>query len=288
MIVLLTTGGTIACTHDETGALVPTKSGADLLEKIKRDDVHVRDLTRLDSSSITLEQLDDLLEEIANALEQNAEKVVVTHGTDSMEESAFACDLVTEGPVVFTGAQRPFDDADPDGPKNLELALTSQINEGTHIAFGGKLIPARGARKVHTSDLDAFANPLKDTTRPRPKKREKLSDYYVPIVAAFPGAPASVVIDPIRNGANGLVVMGMGSGNVSDEVGDAIVKVRERGFPVVLSTRVPNGEVHLDYGGHGGGATLANKGVIAAGGFSPAQARIALLTALATGTEPQL
>jgi L-asparaginase len=105
------------------------------------------------------------------ACESGADGVVVTHGTDSLEETAVLTELLHEGdqPVVFTGAQRPFDDPDGDGPANLALALSTAADPslrgaGVLVAFADTLLPAVGARKVSTEGAAAFGN----TVRERP------------------------------------------------------------------------------------------------------------------------
>mgnify|MGYP000991825255 FL=1 len=110
-IALLTTGGTIACTTDESGALRPTVSGTELLDAVRDHlavpaDVTVTELTRLDSSAITLAELDGLIAAVHSALEDpSVDAVVVTHGTDSMEDTAFALDCFhsDDRPVILTG-----------------------------------------------------------------------------------------------------------------------------------------------------------------------------------------
>ncbi|WP_460490499.1 asparaginase domain-containing protein, partial [Corynebacterium nasicanis] len=166
-IALLTTGGTIACTTDASGALRPTISGQQLLDAVSEHvsaSVEVRDLTRLDSSAITLSELDGLIGAVHETLaDPTWDAVVVTHGTDSMEDTAFALDCfhTDDRPVVLTGSQRAFDHRESDGPGNLIDALRLASDplarcQGVLIAFGGWTIPARGAVKRHTTDLDAF------------------------------------------------------------------------------------------------------------------------------------
>ncbi|TNL99387.1 asparaginase [Corynebacterium tapiri] len=291
MLSILTTGGTIACTQDEAGALVPTITGAELARAAGLSDVDVNDVVRLDSSSITLAELDDVIARVHNELERtDVEAVVLTHGTDSMEETALALDLMHtwDKPVVITGAQRSFDHPETDGPKNLAGAAAAgrTLTPGVYVHFGSRTLPARGLRKAHTHDLDAFVSEPHGA-RPAPCERVLLDGFHVPIVAMYPGAPASVVAAVAATGVDGLVVAAMGSGNVSEQAGQEIGKLLEQDIPVVIATRVGRGPTELAYGGPGGGSTLADQGALASGPLSAAQARIALIVALAAGRDPR-
>ena len=286
-LALIATGGTIACTTVRDGSLVPTVTGAQLAADI---DAAVVEFRQLDSSSITLAALDEL---IAVVNEQTAradiDGVIITHGTDSMEETAMALEIfcASDTPIVLTGAQRSYDHPHPDGPRNLrdarELALSGQ--PGVFIRFGGMTIPARGARKQHTSDLRAFESLRVPDATPR-LQPQPLAPHPVEIIPAYPGA-GRVLVDAARNSPTaGLVIEAMGAGNMSEEMGRAVADALRDGLPVVISTRTPYGTTPLSYGGDGGGASLHSLGAINAGAFRPSQARILLAAALATGTAP--
>lgn len=289
MISLLTTGGTIACTTDDNGALIPTVTGERLAAAAGVSaEVEITDLIRLDSSSVTLKELDQLVAQVhAELAREDTHAVVITHGTDSLEDTAAVLDLMhpdERAGVILTGAQRAFDRPDSDGPTNLADAVAAaRTHTGVLVAFGGELLPARGLRKAHTDDTTAFAsNPA--GTPPRRLPRTQLDGLDVPIVAAYPGADARIV-EAAARGADGLVIQALGAGNMPVEFGRAVAGVLERGVPVVVATRVPFGQVRLAYGGDGGGATLARLGAVGAGGLSAGQARMALLVALASGID---
>ena len=158
-VVVLSTGGTIASTHDKTGAVVPTVTGSKLVEPLSgtfdnnKLTLEVKDIAKLDSSAMTLDDTDSIITAVHKELQRkDVDGVVVTHGTDSMEETAIAVDTFQDSdkPVALTGAMRPFDDPDPDGPDNLALAVKtvtdpSNKGRGTFIAFADRVIPARGA-----------------------------------------------------------------------------------------------------------------------------------------------
>ena len=296
-IHLLTTGGTIACTRDADGALVPTMSARDLVAAAGMRDAEVtaRDLTRLDSSSITLADLDHVLAAVREAIDHGASGVVLTHGTDSLEDTALALDLVhnSDVPVVLTGAQRAFDHPEGDGRDNLLGAAAAAADpanrgRGVLVFFGGRLLPARGLIKTHTSDLIGFTLAGDAGPRPAPVAHEGLTGLRIPILAAWPGAGAEFVdacLSPAAP-ADGVVVEALGSGNMGSAMGEGVARVLAAGVPTVISTRVPFGAVSLAYGGAGGGASLKARGAIGAGVLSPGQARITLATALAAGVDP--
>lgn len=300
-VVVLSTGGTIASTHDKTGAVVPTVTGSKLVEPLSgtfdkdKLTLEVKDIAKLDSSAMTLDDTDTIIEAVNKELQRDdVDGVVVTHGTDSMEETAIAVDTFqdSEKPVALTGAMRPLDDPDPDGPDNLALAVKtvtdpSNKGRGTFIAFADRVIPARGAFKSDTAKADGFANNngKKQPQRPKALKHQPLGNTRVDIIAAYPGAPADLIQRSLDSGAEGIVIEGMGAGNIGDELAQA-AKAAAKKVPVVLTTRVDHGPVEGIYGGAGGGATLADAGVISSGTLRAPQARMLLAAAISTDTDP--
>ncbi|MDV2414880.1 asparaginase [Corynebacterium kefirresidentii] len=300
-VVVLSTGGTIASTHDKTGAVVPTVTGSKLVEPLSgtfdnnKLTLEVKDIAKLDSSAMTLDDTDSIITAVNKELRRDdVDGVVVTHGTDSMEETAIAVDTFQDSakPVALTGAMRPFDDPNPDGPDNLALAVktvTDPANRGrgTFIAFADQVIPARGAFKSDTSKADGFANNNgeKQPQRPKALKFKPLGNTRVDIIAAYPGAPADLIQRSLDSGAEGIVIEGMGAGNIGDELAQAAQAAAKK-VPVVLTTRVDHGPVEGIYGGAGGGATLADAGVISSGTLRAPQARMLLAAAITTDTDP--
>lgn len=301
-LVVLTTGGTIACTGDRHGHLLPTVDGQSLVRPIADRfpagsvDVEVREIAHLDSASMTLADIDELGSVIREILaDPGIDGIVVTHGTDSMEETAMAIDVFHDDPrpIVFTGAQKPADDAEADGPGNLFEAMVVAMDAsargiGALIVFGHAVLPVRGAVKWHTSDELAFAtNAPEDPVRPAPLPPRPLADVRVDIIPAHAGADGTFVDAALAAGARGLVIEGMGAGNVGTGLAAAIGRALDADVPVVMCTRVPRGNVHGTYGGSGGGATLAARGVVGAGCVHAPQARIILTAAIAAGAHPQ-
>ncbi|MDY3127613.1 MAG: asparaginase [Corynebacterium sp.] len=308
MIVVLATGGTIACTTAPDGSLVPTIEAADLVAALHKHapttgetGLLAVDSARLDSSSLTLQQLDALVAQVRALLaDDSVEAIIITHGTDSMEDTAMALLLLLqpEKPVILTGAQRSFDHAESDGIANLADSLEfiisgSYSSGGVWIRFGGATIPAWGAQKIHTSNLLAFAADL-DAIMPElpPRITAPLADTNVAVVAAWPGA-SRAVIDAVAQlsdhaAIDGLVIEAMGSGNLSTEMGEALCELAQAGLPVVITTRVSAGPVSFTYGGKGGGSSLGKAGAHAAGYLRSGQARMLLTIDIATGQYPTL
>lgn len=304
-LILLSTGGTIATTAGPRGLEV-TVGAEELLESTRKfrggasTQVESRELHRIVSSAASLSDILGLARAIRTA-SREADGIVVTHGTDSMEESAFLTALTHESavPVAFTGAQRPFDDPAPDGPTNLAAALRwvgDPCSDGTgvSIVFGGEVIPAVGARKVHTQALKAFHAPGRAAVAAiddegmrvfatSPKVPVVLSPTIEPprvdVVGQYLGADATALRASVAAGARGLVVAGFGVGNTTPETTDACLELLDSGFPVALSSRVEAGPVHGVYAG--GGADLVRAGAIPMGDLPSWQARL-LLAALLT------
>lgn len=279
-VTLLTTGGTIASSRDEHGVSRPV-AGAE----IELDGVRVREVMSKDSSALDLTDLDTIRTATAEALaEDGCVGVVVLHGTDTMEESALYVDLFhdDERPVVFTGAQRTSDHPEPDGPRNIAAAVAAaQSEQGVLIAFGGRLLPARGVIKRHTTELDAFrSSPL---PRPKPLQWKPVAGIRVDIVALYPGADG-VQIDASRAaGASGVVLEALGSGNTNAGVVHAVREAVAAGVHVVVTTRVPFGETSPTYGGGGGGHDLLDAGAVFSRELRAGQARIQLAALIASG-----
>ena len=295
-VLVISTGGTIASTTDATGARVPTLTCEELVSRSgTTEPVRTYDAASLDSSSVTLAEVDTLRSLVRKALDDaSVTGIVITHGTDSMADTALALDLVHDDPrpVVLTGAQRPADADAPDGPENLRRAIDTAADplrrgQGVLVHFGGDTLPARGLYKADTGELRAFALAA-DRPLPRPAAAPlaQLDGCNIPVIAAWPGADDALVDAVAASRPDGIVVAALGAGNVSEQMGTGLARALDAGIPVVISTSVPRGEVAFAYGGAGGGSTLGAKGALPAGFLRPGQARMALATALAAGVDP--
>ncbi|MEK8070065.1 asparaginase [Rhodococcoides navarretei] len=286
-VALLTTGGTIASRRDEHGVSRPVAGlGIDV------DGVEVREVMSKDSSALDFADLDTIRTAVVDALVgDGCIGVVVLHGTDTMEESALYVDLFhgDERPVVFTGAQRTADHPDPDGPSNIAAAVAAARSErGVLIAFGGRLLPARGAIKKHTTGLDAFRSAA--LPRPKPLRWTPIAGVRVDIVALYPGADGVQIDACVDAGASGIVLEATGSGNTNARVVRAVREAVAAGVHVVVTTRVPFGETSPSYGGGGGGHDLVDAGAVFSRELRAGQSRIqlaALIAAKATDVTVQ-
>lgn len=302
-VVVLSTGGTIASRRNGQRASLAS-DGADALVGRLPFDVGVtleaQDVLRVNSYLLTPADMADVVKAVQKALgDPGVLGVVVTHGTDTMEETAFLADLVHDDPrpVVFTGAQRAADAPDTDGPRNLADAITIAADErardrGVLIAFDGAVFAARGVRKTQTLAAAAFGNPdsgpigqvragsIAFTAMPEPRPRVELTelDVRVDIVALYPGADTAALDAVVAAGAAGVVLEATGAGNANPQIRDAVARLTAAGIVVALSTRVHAGPVTALYG-NGGGVDLVDAGAIPTGLLRPSQARI-LLTAL--------
>lgn len=308
-LIVLSTGGTIASRRAPGGAARPALTGAELLADLpgdplgpaahERPTVVVRDVLATDSSSLTLPDLDAIRDAVIGALtDPNTIAVVVTHGTDTMEETALLVDLghADPRPVVFTGAQHGADSPAPDGPANLAAALAVAAdpryrNHGVLLAFAGVVQAVRGMSKASTVAAQPFAG---GTPAPLPAggqghrllvRPAPITGLRVDIVASYPGADAALLTAALAAGAHAIVLAGTGSANMTADLGHAVRDAVAAGVPVVLSTRVPFGEVEPIYGGDGGAHTLASAGALISRRLRPGQARIALLAMLAAGLD---
>jgi L-asparaginase len=309
LVRVLTTGGTIASRPTAEGSVVASDNGSTLLHGVSPVpgvDVVVEDVFQLGSYRLDVGHVRELARRVRDAATR-ADGVVVTHGTDTMEETAYVLDLVHSAPqpVVLTGAQRNAAVHDSDGPRNLYDAIRlaadpSARDLGVVIAMAGRVLAARGARKVHTAALDAFAAPgggqLGDVhadgvrLRARPRRGptfdlDALGEELprVDVVPLYLGADGTFVRAAREAGARGLVLNAFGAGNVTPEVLKETEKALADGLVVLVSSRCAAGPVSPVYGA-GGGADLAAAGAIVSGDLQAVKARLLLTLALATTT----
>jgi L-asparaginase len=308
-VVVIATGGTIASSSEPGGAAVARRTAAQLLGSTGYGDVEVegRDLLNLGSYLLGHRELRLIAEAVAAQIARDdVTGVVVTHGTDTMEETAFLLDLVhdSDKPVVLTGAQRAADQPDSDGPRNLREAVAVAASPrargcGALISFAGRIFAARGTRKHHTVAAQPFrtldggpigrvdASGVHITARPvRPAPLDlpgpRFDDTRVDVVTVHPGADAALARAAVRAGARAVVVAGTGVGNANHALLEWITEAVSAGTVVGLSTRVAEGPVVPTYG-NGGGVDLVRAGALSMGGLPVYQARLLLALLLSEG-----
>lgn len=310
-IGLFATGGTIAMRADAAGeGVVPRDGAAALLGGVALPagiEVVHRDVLAKPSPSVDLADVRTIAEAIEAGFASGLDGAVVTHGTDTLEETAFALDLMLgeTRPVVVTGAMRSADRIGADGPANLAAAICvaadpAAAGQGVLVLFGDEIHAARLVRKVHSARAHAFSSEpygpvgtiFEDAVHfefsarhPSPILRLTGGVPPVPIVQAGLGLEPETVAAFEGSGIAGLVVAGVGGGHVSERAVPALEALTRR-IPVVITTRVAMGPtMRHSYAYPGGDVDLARRGIINGGRWRPAQARIVLQLALSAGMD---
>jgi L-asparaginase len=308
---VIATGGTIASTPGEDGA-APSLTGDDLLDAVPDLDAEasltVESVSQVPGFDMDFEIMAEVGERAREVVESGAgeggrpDAIVLTHGTDTMAETASFLDLTCSLPipVVLTGAQRRLDEPSSDAPANLLGAVRAgthrRVEDGVYLAFDDQLHAARDVRKVHSHELAAFDSPndgpVASLTRDglRFHREPRSESVYVPvdstdarveIVVSAAGVDGQQVERAVEAGADGLVVAGTGLGNATSELGETIAETIDAGVPVVLTSRCGAGSTGAVYGTPGGDKTLQAAGAIPGGDLAPWKARVKLALALA-------
>ncbi|ELY40950.1 asparaginase [Natronorubrum sulfidifaciens] len=299
-VAILSTGGTIASTSAEGGA-TPSKRGADLVEAVPELETHadlaVEEIAQVPSYDMTFDTMMDLATAVRRVAADGADGVVVTHGTDTLEESAYFLDLTLECtiPVVFTGAQRRPDETSPDGPANLlaavRVASHEQFSSGVYVATNDEVHAARDVTKTHTSALETFdspsTGPIAALTRSDVRVIREPRSYSatfdvgsvtsdIAIVASGADMGRRPIDRALEDDVDGIVVNGTGLGNTTSDLGGAIAAAVAAETPVVVVSRCQAGVTAPVYGGGGGGTTLQSHGAIHGDDLPAHKARVKL------------
>jgi L-asparaginase len=304
------TGGTISMRIDPaTGGAIPMLSGEEIIAQVPGlGDIADYDLINFDRLPGPHWSVQRMLELAAALREKLADDrivgAVVTHGTDTLEETAYFLDLVlaTEKPVVLIGAMRNSSELSWDGPENLAAAVRVAIDPqsrglGVVVAMNSQIISAQEATKTHTESTDTFQSrdfgPLgfvdKDRVivMRRPFEREHIltdrAETRVDVIKMFIGADGRFINFAIDDGARAFVIEGLGRGNVTVAAVPAIQRAIDLGIPVVITSRCPRGRVLDTYAYEGAGKQLRRMGVILGGMLPSHKARIKLMLALGAG-----
>ncbi len=318
-ITLIATGGTIASTRGADGAVTATLSGHDLQGRLGHhpgQHVEVVDLSVPGSWNLSTELAASIAAHAQSALEDGAEGVVVTHGTDVLEETAWLAELLVRrtterGGLVFTASMRHAGEFGGDGPRNLSDALAvaadpAARDRGALVCVNGSLHHARWVTKTDTTALCTFASPgrgpvgsvgefgarfVAPSPRPLPAPllgddRRPLLGGPVPVIASHWESDPDLVGWHLDRGAAGLVVEASGAGNINGGLVDGVLEALRREVPVVITSRCRSGEVAPIYGGRGGFATLEAAGAIPSHGLGAGKARLALQVAMGRDPAP--
>jgi L-asparaginase len=311
-VVVIGLGGTIAMRPGEGGGAVPALSPAELVAAVPQladtgVTVEAVGLHERPGSSVSFADLDTLRRAIGSHLDAGVDGVVVTQGTDTIEETSYLLDLVHghSAPVVVTGAMRNPGLAGADGPANLLAAVQTAASRearghGVLVVFNDEIHAARRVRKMHTSNPAAFRSPtggpLGWVVEGRPRLLNRLD--HRPVVPVPPDAPhPRVGLHPVTLGDegdgladaaeryDGLVVAAFGAGHVAQPMVAPLSTLAAR-IPVVLASRTGEGAVmSKTYGFPGSESDLLARGLLRAGFLDPLKARILLHTALRATTD---
>ncbi|MBB6354033.1 L-asparaginase [Aminobacter aganoensis] len=305
--MVVSTGGTIASRYDpDENALISVATGEELLSTLGMlapdVDVVVEEFSNVGSNRIDLNTSFRLARQIDKWLRDDTiSGCVVTHGTDTLEESAFLAGLVVSSPkpVAFTGAQRGADQPDADGPRNLADAIAVAASPdardlGSLVVFAGKVLAAIDATKVHTSRLAAYDSsafgPLGEVDHGAvlitrrlsgyPRIKAELIEPRVDLITLAMGADSRLFDAAVASGARGIVLEAFGRGNATPAVVAAVARASQKGIVTVVASRCPEGRV-LPLYGDGGGRDLEDAGAFFAGRLRGPKARVLLCLALA-------
>ncbi len=308
---VIATGGTIASLPEPaTGAVRSVVPIEDLLNSVPEltrfGVVTAEEVSRINGWNVTPNLMLATAQRIAAAVSGPAiDGVLVTHGTDTIEETAFLCDLVvdTDKPIVFCGSLRNAGELSFDGPRNLVNAAAyassaSSSGRGVVLCLNDELHAARWARKLDSVRPSAFGSPDRGPIAIFHDHRAimllpKLEIVSIPMppnmnvpvaqVQTYTGMEETLLECILTaTAAQGLVLEGTGAGNIPGSIEPGVRAALERGLPVALATRTITGGTGSHYGGPGGGSTLRKLGVLGAGGLTASKARLLLMSLLAT------
>ncbi|MDU4861872.1 MAG: asparaginase [Terrisporobacter othiniensis] len=304
---ILFTGGTISMTIDkEIGANVPSLSGEQIMSMATNvkdvADFEIKDFDEIPGPHMTPEKLIQLKSAILELLNrEDICGVVITHGTDSLEETAYFLDLIInhEKPVIVTGAMRSSSELGYDGSNNLSSAICVAIsknakNKGVLVVLNNEVLLASEATKTDTMALNTFQSPGKGSLGIVDSNELLLfknvasrtfidTDKVETKVALFKsgiGMDCTFINHAVDMGYKGIIIEAMGRGNVPPLMYEGVKYAREKGVIVVITSRCSTGRVYDSYGYLGSGRDLRNLGCIFAGDMNGHKSRIKLMLAL--------
>lgn len=307
-ILVLSTGGTIEMLPGDGGITIGPVSGMDIkaLDTMEGVEIRVERYANLPSPHITPEIMADIARLLRSyELSGEYDGVVVTHGTDTLEETAFMADLHLEGrlPVVFTAAMRSSSELGVDGPRNIRgavrVACTETRNLGVTVVLNDEIHAAGRVTKTCTSNVSSFSSPGygplgfvdddKVIYHRLPIWRINLPEAplnletRVGLVRAAAGFGHDLIDFMVQSGYRGIVVEAFGRGNVHPLTADAIERAVKASLTVVMSSRCYKGRVLGVYAYPGGGLDLLSRGVLSAGDMAGNKIRIMLMACLGAG-----
>lgn len=301
---VITTDGTIAMAHDEAaGGAVPALSGEDFVCLLPPGvgAVETEEFCNLPSAHFTLDTIWGLRTRVEEVVRQDGvQGIVVTHGTDTMEETAYLLDLTvdTDKPIVLTGAMRTASEVGYEGMANLLAAIRVAASDsakglGALVVMNQEIHAARHVTKTHTQSTDTFKSPgfgpLGRVDGDRVVVEHTVSRQHIPCSGLKPdvhllklvvGMDDGFLRQLMAKGAAGVVIEALGGGRVPPWWMAAIREAIDQGMSVVIASRCPSGRVYDAYGYAGAYKDLVEAGAIFSEGLNGQKARIKLMVAL--------
>ncbi|MCS4803713.1 asparaginase [Staphylococcus aureus] len=309
-LLVIHTGGTISMSQDQSNKVVtndinPISMHQDVINQYAQiDELNPFNVPSPHMTIQHVKQLKDIiLEAVTN---KYYDGFVITHGTDTLEETAFLLDLILgiEQPVVITGAMRSSNEIGSDGLYNYISAIRVASDEkarhkGVMVVFNDEIHTARNVTKTHTSNTNTFQSPnhgplgvlTKDLVQfhhmpYRQQALENVNDKLnVPLVKAYMGMPGDIFSFYSREGIDGMVIEALGQGNIPPSALEGIQQLVSLNIPIVLVSRSFNGIVSPTCAYDGGGYQLAQQGFIFSNGLNGPKARLKLLVALSNNLD---
>jgi L-asparaginase len=301
---VITTGGTIAMAHDEAaGGAVPALGGEDFVGLLPPDlgGVETEEFCNLPSAHFTLNTIWGLRSRVEEVVkEDRVQGIVVTHGTDTMEETAYLLDLTVDSdkPIVLTGAMRTASDVGYEGMANLLAAIRVAASEsakglGALVVMNQEIHAARHVTKTHTQSTDTFKSPgfgpLGRVDGDRVVVEHAVSRQHIPcsgltadvyLLKLVVGMEEGFLCELTAKVASGVIIEALGGGRVPPWWMAAIREAVDQGTSVVIASRCLSGRVYDGYGYAGAYKDLLEAGAIFSDGLNGQKARIKLMVAL--------
>ena len=304
-ILVLHTGGTISMQADSSGAVVtssdnPMNHVSNPLEGIQ---VHTLDFFNLPSPHIKPKHMLALYQKIKEEA-ANYDGVVITHGTDTLEETAYFLDTmeIPRIPIVLTGAMRSSNELGSDGVYNYLSALRvasddKATDKGVLVVMNDEIHAAKYVTKTHTTNVSTFQTPTHGplglimkqeilyfkTAEPRVRFDLDRIEGLVPIITVYAGMTDELLDMLDWNKVDGLIIQAFGAGNIPKETAQKLESLLHKGIPVALVSRCFNGIAEPVYAYQGGGVQLQKAGVLFVKELNAQKARLKLLIALNAG-----
>ncbi|HFR3572000.1 TPA: asparaginase [Streptococcus suis] len=309
IILVLHTGGTISMQTNHQGEVAASKTNpmTQIDSPLEETQVTSLDFLNVPSPHIRLEHMMTLYQKIKEE-QMNFDGFVITHGTDTLEETAYFLDTmaIPEKPIVLTGAMRSSNELGSDGIYNYRTALRvatddKSADKGVLVVMNDEIHAAKYVTKTHTTNVSTFQTPTHGplglvtkreilyfkTAEPRVRFDLSTVTGTVPIIKAYADMDSILLDSLTASSISGLVIEALGAGNLPPTILPAIKKLLDQKIPIILVSRCFNGIAEPVYAYQGGGIQLEKDGILFVKELNAQKARLKLLIALNAGLEEQ-